>query len=554
MFERIDDDDNDKKDTEIIDNIITIDDNNHENNNSDKEKKDKLEIPKQNIKIKVVFGVRIKFIFFMIVLSIFIMSFNKSYKKIKISEKDKTDLINKERTDNIEQEKTDQIKTDKTDQIKTDKTDQIKSDKTDQIKTDKVEKDKTDKIIIEKTDNIIKDKTDEVEKDKPEKILKRGLNRTSILEKYKGKRFDIKEDNRNTAIENGLKYMDKCVKYVIDQEIPKYPENHIPLLSIVIPVYNAEKSIAYAVRSIQNQNLVDFEIILVNDLSKDNSYNMMINLQKEDSRIKILNNTKNMGTLYSRSIGALIAKGDFTFSLDNDDLFLVPELFEVLYILAYQGNFDIISFRAFQANSYKPRPKDIHDDGILDNRHNLVLTQPRLGLSTIYNWGRFSTHDIYVWGKIIKTEIYQKSVNALGEERYSEFITWSEDNIMSYIIYNYAKTYKSIRKYGIFHIRLDSCESNSANYDRRIIGKILFSDVIYDFSRDNDKNMAVESIFNIMNERYFNIQNNKKNSDYFKKFAKKIFESKYISDNYKKRFRDRYNKIKFYQEPEIKKS
>ena len=99
MFERIDDDDNDKKDTQIIDNIITIDDNNHENNNSDKEKKDKLEIPKQNIKIKVVFGVRIKFIFFIIILSIFIMSFNKSYKKIKISEKDKTDLINKERTD-----------------------------------------------------------------------------------------------------------------------------------------------------------------------------------------------------------------------------------------------------------------------------------------------------------------------------------------------------------------------------------------------------------------------------------------------------------------------
>ena len=63
-----------------------------------------------------------------------------------------------------------------------------------------MEKDRTDKIIIEKTDNIIKDKTDEVEKDKPEKILKRGLNRTSILEKYKGKRFDIKEDNRNTWI------------------------------------------------------------------------------------------------------------------------------------------------------------------------------------------------------------------------------------------------------------------------------------------------------------------------------------------------------------------
>ena len=540
MFERIDDDDNDndndKKETKIIENIIKIDDNNNENINSDNEEKIEVEIPKNNIqvRIKVIIGVRIKFIFFMIILSIFIMSFNKSYKKIGTIEKDKTDLINKEKTGKIQSEKTDQIKTDTiekdetekikkdiTDKIEKDKTDKIINEKIDKIKTDKIEQDKTDKIINEKIDKIEKDKTDKIEKDKTDKvekdktdiiekektkkILKRGLNRKSILEKYKNQRFDIKEDNRNTAIENGLRYMDKCIKHVIDQEMPKYPENHIPLLSIVIPVYNAEKSIVYAVRSIQNQNLVDFEIILVNDFSQDNSYNIMINLQKEDSRIKILNNTKNMGTLYSRSIGALVAKGDFSFSLDDDDLFLVPELFEVLYILAYQGNFDIISFRAFMANSYKPRPKDIHDDSILDNKHNLVLTQPRLGLSTIYNWGRFSTHDIYVWGKIIKTEIYQKSVNALGEERYTEFITWSEDNIMSYIIYNYAKTYKSIRKYGIFHIRLNSCESHSANFDRRIIGKILFSDVIYDFSKDKDKNMAVESIFNIMNEKYFNI-------------------------------------------------
>ena len=571
MFEKIDNDDIETKETKKVNNIIKIDDD-FNNNSPDKEKEIELkrEIPKTNIKVQVVVGVCIKLIFFVIILSILTMSFNKNKNNVEKNGNNKTDLINKEKTDKIQQEKNSQLEKEKTNQIKTDKiqqdkTDKIEKDKTDKIekdKTDKIEKDKTDKNEQDKTDNekqdktdkVEKDKTDKIEKDKPVKIEKRGLNRTSIIDKYKGKRFDIKEDNRNTAIENGLKYMDKCVKYVIDQEIPKYPENHKPLLSIVIPVYNAEKSIAYSVRSIQNQNVVDFEIILVNDLSKDNSLDIMINLQKEDSRIKILNNTKNMGTLYSRSIGALAAKGDYTFSLDNDDLFLVPDIFEILYILAFQDNFDIISFRAFMANSYKPRPRDIHDDGILDNKHNLVLTQPRLGLSTIYNWNRFSTHDVYVWGKIIKTEIYQKSVNALGEERYSEFITWSEDNIMTYIIYNYAKTYKSIKKYGIFHIRLDSCESISANSDRKILGKILFSDVIYDFSNNNDKNMAVESIFNIMNERYFNIQHNKKNSDYFKKFAKKIFDSKYISEYNKKRFRDRYNKIKFYPESTSKQS
>ena len=539
MFEKVDDNDIETNETKIIDNIITIDDRNLHKKDSDEEKQTELENEIFKLNSQVVVRVRIKFIFFMIILSIFIMSFHKNKNNFEKTKKDKTDKIEQEKIDQIDKEKTDQIQKNKTDIIEKEKTDQI-------------EKEKTDPIEKEKTDQIQKNKTDQIEKDKTDQIKKKGLNRTSIINKYKGKKIDIKEDNRNTAIQNGLKYMDKCINNIIDQEIPEYPENHKPLLSIIIPVYNAEKSITYAVRSIQNQNLVDFEIILVNDFSKDNSLDIMINLQKEDARIKIINNTKNMGTLYSRSIGALASKGDYIFSLDNDDLFLVPDVFEILYVLASQDNFDVIAFRAFKAGSYKPNPKDIQDDGLLDNRHNLVLSQPRLGVCTIYNWGRFSTHDIYVWGKIIKTEIYQKSVNSLGKERYSEFITWSEDNIMTYIIYSFSKSYKSVRKYGIFHIRLSSCESNTANSDRKIIGKILFSDVIYDFSKDNDKNLAVDSIFSIMNERFFNVQYNKKNSDYLKKFAKKIFDSKYISENNKKRLRDRLNIIKFYPEPTIK--
>ena len=145
--------------------------------------------------------------------------------------------------------------------------------------------------------------------------------------------------------------------------------------------------------------------------------------------------------------------------------------------------------------------------------------------------------------------LYQKSVNSLGKERYSEFITWSEDNIMTYIIYNFAKSYKSVRKYGIFHIRLSTCESRIANSDRRIAGKILFSDVIYDFSKNKDKNLAIDTIFGIMNEKYFNVQNNKKNSDNLKKFIKKMLDSKYISEYNKKRLKERYSKIKFYPEP-----
>ena len=68
--------------------------------------------------------------------------------------------------------------------------------------------------------------------------------------------------------------------------------------------------------------MTNFEIILINDYSNDNSSIIINEMKKFDNRIKIINNHRNMGTLYSRSIGALNAKGKYIFALDNDDLFL----------------------------------------------------------------------------------------------------------------------------------------------------------------------------------------------------------------------------------------
>ena len=59
---------------------------------------------------------------------------------------------------------------------------------------------------------------------------------------------------------------------------------------------------------------------MVNDFSTDETLSMVEEFQKEDPRIKIINNQKNMGILYSRSIGALSAKGEYIFPLDNDDM------------------------------------------------------------------------------------------------------------------------------------------------------------------------------------------------------------------------------------------
>ena len=98
---------------------------------------------------------------------------------------------------------------------------------------------------------------------------------------------------------------------------------------MVIPVYDAGDKISKSVISAQNQNVANIEIILVNDASNNETYNIIKKLEKEDPRILLINNKKNMGTLYSRCIGALKSNGKYIFPLDNDDLFFDEDVLDV---------------------------------------------------------------------------------------------------------------------------------------------------------------------------------------------------------------------------------
>ena len=87
--------------------------------------------------------------------------------------------------------------------------------------------------------------------------------------------------------------------------------------------------------------MLDIEIILINDASTDNTVKIIEELQKEDYRIEIINNERNMGILYSRCIGALNAKGKYITPLDHDDFFFDDDVLEVIYEEAERTNFDI---------------------------------------------------------------------------------------------------------------------------------------------------------------------------------------------------------------------
>src|ERR1700752_3699749 len=99
------------------------------------------------------------------------------------------------------------------------------------------------------------------------------------------------------------------------------------LVSIIIPCYNAEKYIDRSIESILNQTYKDFEIIIINDGSTDNSEEVIKKYLTLDNRVKYLKQV-NQGVSATRNKGIELAKGEILAFLDSDDVW-EPENLEI---------------------------------------------------------------------------------------------------------------------------------------------------------------------------------------------------------------------------------
>ena len=92
-----------------------------------------------------------------------------------------------------------------------------------------------------------------------------------------------------------------------------------PFISVIIPVYNSEHSIKRCVDSVTVQNYQNFELILVDDGSKDGSGAMCDNFAAQDNRVHIIHQ-KNAGAGAARNAGLTMAKGEYIVFVDSDDM------------------------------------------------------------------------------------------------------------------------------------------------------------------------------------------------------------------------------------------
>lgn len=118
----------------------------------------------------------------------------------------------------------------------------------------------------------------------------------------------------------------------------------MPLVSVIIPIYNQEKYLRECLDSICNQSLPNIEIICVNDGSTDKSSEILENYVKQDSRIRILSQ-KNQGAGAARNLGMKVAKGEYLSFLDSDDIF-EPLMLETMVRAIEKDNADVLVCRS----------------------------------------------------------------------------------------------------------------------------------------------------------------------------------------------------------------
>ena len=175
------------------------------------------------------------------------------------------------------------------------------------------------------------------------------------------------------------------------------------LISVIIPVYNAEKYINKCIESILSQIYSEFEVILVDDGSTDSSPQICDKYGKEDDRIKVIHK-KNEGVSIARSTGVSIAKGDYLAFVDSDD-WVEPDYFEKLLNIIRTTDVDMICFGhkkvVNNATSDCPFPLDesIYDRNAIENQIFPWLIEDETG--------RYFPNQL--WNKVIKADIYKEN-------------------------------------------------------------------------------------------------------------------------------------------------
>lgn len=227
-------------------------------------------------------------------------------------------------------------------------------------------------------------------------------------------------------------------------------------ISVIIPVFNGEKTIGRCIESVIGQTYTDWELIIVDDGSKDETLNVCERYKNKDTRVHVISQS-NKGVSAARNLGLNKAKGSYILFIDADD-YVELQMFEVFISELQEKRYDVICFGLSKQ----------YENGTIIKHEKIEEIKDKDKKYSCYSSQTFG----YVWNKLYKKKIidenkivFNSSMKIFEDEVFNcNFFKYAEDIlIMDHIFYHYIQyegTKQATRK-----VYLDILEQNNIRFN-----------------------------------------------------------------------------------------
>ncbi len=238
-----------------------------------------------------------------------------------------------------------------------------------------------------------------------------------------------------------------------------------PLVSVIMAVYNGEKFVSESINSVLDQSYKNIELIVVDDLSNDNTKGILKNFEN-DTRIKVIHNTQNLGLTKSLNVALGVASGYYIARLDADDIALKDRILKQVNYLSHNPEVVCLGTASIIIN----------ENGNQTGQKNVLTNARQIVFRSIYANQITHSSVMFIANKI-------KSIGGYNEEfKYAQdFELWSRCLQSGYVIANLNEPLIKYRLHSNSITQGQNTKDKAYNFALKII-------------EDNIKNTAEEAL------------------------------------------------------------
>lgn len=252
-------------------------------------------------------------------------------------------------------------------------------------------------------------------------------------------------------------------------------EKYQPKISIIMPLYNAEKYVNMAIRSVLEQTYANWELVIVDDKSTDKSSELCEEWAKKDTRIRVIHLQKNQGAGHARNIGMEQAKGDYITFLDADDA-IEKDLYEKVLEASNGKMLDIYVWGVTEQYYNRDNQVVMENKLFLPSQLCESVDELRKQVICLEDKTLFG----YQWNHLYKREILQE--NKIQFEK----VVLYEDYFFNMKVIQYARSLCIVEKTGYYYAkRMNQSITNKYVADYFSLSKRRVSEMLQAYKQWN---------------------------------------------------------------------